>query len=487
MRHIFNTTAVFGCATLIVGCAAGPDYVRPADALPKSYTAQATAAAGEGAQTLDTTLDIPAQWWQLFHSPALNELITASLQHNPTMEAAQAALRQAQENVSAQQGAFYPSVDASYAPTRQKVAGTLSSPLASNAYYYNLHTAQVTVSYVPDLFGANRRQVESLQAQARSQRYQLEATRLTLTSNVANAAIQEAMLRAQIGATREMVSAQTTLLAMFRKQFDLGQVAQADVAAQEAALAATEANLPPLEKQLSAQRNLLTALAGRFPEDGAGAAFDLDALQLPATLPLTLPARLVEQRPDVRVAEEDLHAASAQIGVAAANRLPNITLGVNAWGSSASSLSDLFKSGTGFWSLAASVTQPVFDGGMLKHRQGAAQAAYDQAAAQYRGTVIVAFQNVADALNAIEYDATALRAATSAERAAEKSLAIGRRQLALGDISPMALLASEQAWQQARFNLAQARANRLADTVALFQSLGGGWWNRDAAEKSAAN
>lgn len=490
MRHILNTAVgtatVLGCATLIAGCAAGPDYVRPADALPKSYTAR-TPAAGEGAQTLDTALDIPAQWWELFHSPALNELITASLQHNPTMEAAQAALRQAQENVSAQQGAFYPTVDASYAPTRQKVAGTLSSPLASNAYYYNLHTAQVTVSYVPDLFGANRRQVESLQAQAESQRYQLEATRLTLTSNVANAAIQEAMLRAQVAATHEMVSAQTTLLTMFRKQLELGQVAQADVAAQEAALAATEANLPALEKLLSAQRNLLTALAGRFPEDGAGAAFDLDSLQLPATLPLTLPASLVEHRPDVRVAEEDLHAASAQIGVAAANRLPNITLGVNAWGSSASTLSDLFKSGTGFWSLAASVTQPVFDGGALKHKQGAAQAAYDQAAAQYRGTVIVAFQNVADALNAIEYDATALRSATNAERAAGKSLAIGRRQLALGDISPMTLLASEQAWQQARFNLAQARANRLADTVALFQALGGGWWNRDAAEKSAAN
>src|SRR5476649_166813 len=269
MRHIFSTTAVLGCATLFAGCAAGPDYVRPADALPKSYTAQTPAAAGEGAQTLDTTLDIPAQWWQLFHSPALNELITASLQHNPTMEAAQAALRQAQENVSAQQGAFYPSVDTSYAPTRQKVAGTLSSPLASNAYYYNLHTAQVTVSYVPDLFGANRRQVESLQAQAQSQRYQLEATRLTLTSNVANAAIQEAMLRAQIGATREMVSAQTTLLAMFRKQFDLGQVAQADVAAQPV----DGAGRPlPRRRRRRGLRSRRIAAAGHAAVDAAGQA-----------------------------------------------------------------------------------------------------------------------------------------------------------------------------------------------------------------------
>ncbi|WP_296000795.1 efflux transporter outer membrane subunit [Rugamonas sp.] len=480
LRHAF---AAAGCATLIAGCAAGPDYARPNAALPTAYTAGASepppsAGGADDAQRFDAALDIPAQWWQLFHSAALNQLIEASLQHNPTVEAAQAALRSARENVDAQQGAFYPTVDASYAPTRQKVAGTLASPLASNAYYYNLHTAQVTVSYVPDLFGANRRQVESLQAQAESQRYQIEATSLTLTANVANAAIEYAMLDAQIAATREMVGAQTTLLTMARRQLALGQVAQADVATQEAALAASEVALPALQKQLAVQRNLLTALAGRYPGDGTAPSFDLDALQLPATLPLTLPASLVEHRPDVRAAEAELQAASAQVGVAAANRLPNITLGVNAWGSSASTLGELFKSGTGFWSLAASVAQPVFDGGALKHRQGAAQAAYEQAAAQYRGTVITAFQNVADALNAIEYDAVALRAATSGERAAAKSLGIGKRQLALGDISPMALLASEQASQQARFNLAQARANRLADTVALFQALGGGWWNR---------
>jgi NodT family efflux transporter outer membrane factor (OMF) lipoprotein len=485
--------ALLAVAATLAGCAAGPDYARPAASLPGAYTA-ATLPAKVGGddpqnprQAFAAGQDLPAEWWRLFHSPALNELIAASLQRNPNVAAAQAALRGALENVAAQQGAFLPTVDASFSPTRQKVSGVLSSPTASNAYYYNLHTAQVTVSYTPDLFGANRRQVESLQAQAASQRYQNEVTYLTLASNVVSAAIAEAALRGQIAATRDIAAGQARLLAMLRRQLELGQVAAADVAAQEAALAAAEAALPPLEKQLAVQRNLLTALAGGFPGDGLSPAFELDSLQLPDTLPLTLPSTLVEHRPDVRAAEEMLHAASADIGVAAANRLPNVTLGVNALGSAAGSIGDLFSSGTGFWTLAASVTQPVFDGGVLKHREAAAQAAYDEAAAAYRATVINAFQNVADALQAIGYDAAALRAAANAERAANRSLVMAQRQLALGDISALSLLSSEQAYQQARVNLVQAQANRLADTVALFQALGGGWWNAgDGGARTAA-
>lgn len=405
------------------------------------------------------------------------------------------------ENVYAQQGAWFPSVEASYLPTRQKIAGTLASPASSGASYYNLHTAQVSVSYTLDVFGGNRRQTESLQAQAEAQRFQLEASYLTLTSNVVMAAIQEAALRGQIAATKEIIASQTQLMKMIQRQYALGQIAQIDVAAQEAALANTEVALPSLEKQLALQRDLLSALAGRLP-DGfesepksgpkdksnneytsglATTIFTLDSLQLPAELPLTLPASLVEHRPDVRAAEEQLHAASAAIGVAVANRLPNISLGVNTYGSAASSISDLFKAGTGFWTLAGNITQPIFEGGTLKHRQGAAQAAYDQAAAQYRATVIIAFQNVADALIAIQSDAIALKAAQRAERASAKSLAIVQRQLALGDISSANVLSSEQAYQQSRLNLVQAQAARLTDTVALFQALGGGWWNRNSA------
>ena len=481
----YSSLLIGACLLALAGCAAGPDYVRPAATLPPTYTAAANDAATVAsevplgqAQSFVPERDIPAQWWELFHSQPLNDLVLASLKQNPNVDAAQAALRGAQENVYAQQGYFYPTVDAGFAPTRQKVAGTLASGASSGASYYNLYTAQVSVSYTADVFGGNRRQVESLKAQAEAQRFQLEATYLTLSSNVVGAAIQEAGLRGQIAATREIIADQTKLMEMFQRQYRLGQVAQADVAAQEAALAAAEATLPPLEKQLALQRDLLNALAGRFPSETLAAKFDLDSLQLPTELPLSLPSTLVEHRPDIRAAEEQLHAASAEVGVAAAARLPNITLGVSAYGSSALTLADLFKSGTGFWQLAGGITQPIFDGGTLKHRENAAQAAYDQAAAQYRATVLNAFQNVADSLQAIQSDAAALRAAAKAERAAARSLAIARRQLALGDISTLLLLGAEQAYQQAKLNLVQAQANRLQDTVALFQSLGGGYWNK---------
>jgi len=422
-------------------------------------------------------MDIPGQWWTLFRSQPLNDLIEQALKANPDIEAAQAALRGAWENVYAQQGAFFPSVEANFNPTRQKIASVISSPLNSDDDLFSLHTAQVAVAYTPDVFGGNRRQVESLKAQADCQRYQVEATYLTLTSNVVAAAIQEAGLRGQIEATRRIIEIQGQFLELLQRQYALGQIAVADVTAQEAALAQSLAMLPPLEKQLAQQRDLLARLIGRFPSETIVERFELSALQLPQELPVSLPAELVEQRPDVRSAEEQLHAASAEIGVNVANRLPNITLSANL-GSAATAFSQLFSAGTGFWSLAANVTQPIFQGGTLLHRQRAAEAAYDQAAAQYRGTVLTAFQNVADTLHAIRSDADALKAFVAAERAAAKSLAIVRRQLELGDVSYLAILNAEQTYQQAQINLVQALGNRYADTAALFQALGGGWWNR---------
>ena len=478
MRTAATTLVLAGVlAGSLAGCAVGPDYSRPKDALPSSYSPSDKAPiAGQAVNDKD----LPAQWWELFHSPALNKLVEDSLKHNPNIDAARAALKGAQENVYAQQGFYYPNVGASFTPTRQKVASTLSSPLASNTNLFNLYTAQVSVSYTLDVFGANRRAVESLQAQADMQRFELEASYLTLTSNVVSAAIMEASLRGQIKATREIVADQAKLTGMFRRQLQLGQVSENDVATQEAALAAAEATLPPLEKQLALQRDLIKVLSGRFPNEALDASFELDGLQLPGELPLSLPSTLVEHRPDVRAAEEQLHAASADVGVAVANRLPNITLGVSTYGSSALSMGNLFKSGTGFWELAGGITQPVFDGGTLKHRQGAAEAAFEQARAQYRATVQNAFQNVADSLQALQSDDAALRAADRSLQAAEKSLNIARRQLQYGDISPLLLLNAEQTYQQAKLNQVQAQANRLSDTVALFQSLGGGWWNRPA-------
>ena len=479
-------SGLLGFASLS-GCAVGPDFKSPESPKAGRYTAEALPGTIASAQTVGGEAqrfvdgrDIPAQWWTLFRSPALNSLIEEALRNNPNLQQAEASLRAAQENVQAQQGAYYPSVSANFSPSRQKDAlGTLTSNAASGAGLYNLHTMQLNISYAPDLFGGNRRQVESLQAQSDAQGFEREAAYLSLTSNVVAAAVQEAALRAQIRATEQLVRLEQETLDLTRRQAELGAVPEANVAAQLAVLAQTRAQLPLLQKQLAQQRDLIAALAGRLPADMPQQTFELDALHLPEELPLSLPSQLVRQRPDVRAAEEQLHAASADIGVAAANMLPQFNLTAGG-GSMATQLSDLFKSGTGFWSLAGGVTQPLFQGGTLLHRKRAAEAFHDAAKAQYRATVIAAFQNVADALHALQADGDALQAAATAEHAAADSLNIAKRQVELGDIAYIALTSAEQNYQQAAMNLVQARANRYADTAALFQALGGGWWNRDA-------
>lgn len=486
-RYTFRVAALW-TTMLIAGCAVGPDFQRPsapqvdgymAQPLP-AQTAEAPVPGGE-AQFFLIEHDLPAQWWELFHSPPLSALVEQSIRANPDMQAAQAALRQAQENVYAQEGFFFPTVQGTFPASRQKNAVEVISPtLSSGEAIFNLYTPQVLVSYTLDAWGGNRRQIESLAAQAEAQRFQLEATYLTLTSNVVAAAVQEASLRAQIAATLEVIRIETEQLEILRHQLELGAIAGADVAAQETALAQAEANLAPMQKQLTQQRDLITRLAGRLPSDEPAQRFVLDTLQLPPELPISLPSKLVEQRPDVRAAEANLHAASAQVGVAIANMLPQITLSGNV-GNTATQFRQLFASFTSFWGLTASVLQPLFDGGTLLHRKRAADAALEQAAAQYRGTVLTAFQNVADALHALELDAEALASASRAERAAAENLAIARRTMELGATSFLPLLTAEQAYQQTAINLAQARSNRYADTVALFQALGGGWWRRQDA------
>jgi NodT family efflux transporter outer membrane factor (OMF) lipoprotein len=441
---------------------------------------------GDGRRTqLVSGLNIPAQWWRIFHSAELDALVGQALKNSPTLEAAKQALRAAQEQVKAQQGAFYPSVSASLQPSHQAFAETLSSPLQSGNSIYNLTTTQVSVSYTPDLFGANRRAVESLVAQADQQRFELEAARLTLASNVVLAAIQDASLRAQIDETQAIIQEQRQTLASFRRQFQLGQVSKADLAAQEALVAQSQAALPPLEKAFRINRDLLSALMGRTPGEPLDVRFDLLSLTLPEQLPLSLPAQLVEHRPDVRIAEAELHAASAQVGVAVAARWPNLQIEANA-GSAALGLVPSFSSAANFWNVAATLTQPVFQGGTLLHRQRAAEAAYREAAAQYRATVVGAFQNTADVLHALWTDADALRADQVAETASRKSLDIARRQLGLGDVSPLMVLNAEESDHQAQLTLLQARASRYADVAALFQALGGGWWSSDTSASRPA-
>lgn len=470
----------------LVGCAVGPDFKKPAVPAGAGYTAEAvtsTAAAtntvGGEAQHFVNEANLPRDWWTLFHSPALNALIEESLTNNHDVKAAQAALRVAHENVLAQRGGFFPSATANFSATRQKQSEQLAPvpnyPAVPNAYQYNLFTPQVSVAYSPDVFGANRRALESLKAQEQGTRYQLLATYTALTANVVVTAIQEGATETQIEATRELIGLNSNMVEILKYQMTKGYASRLDVVAQESQLAQVTATLPPLMKQEAQLRDQLAVLAGRFPNRAPTEKFALASLRLPETLPLSLPGKLVAQRPDVLQAEANLHAASAQIGVAVANRLPNLTLSADA-GSSAVAIDKLFTSGTGFWALGAAATAPIFEGGTLWRQERAARAAYDQAAEQYRSTVLTAFQNVADALAALRQDAAGLNAAAVAAEDAQTTLDLSQRQWRDGYIGYLALLAAEQASQQARINLTQAQANRFADTAALFVALGGGWW-----------
>ncbi len=478
-------TAKLGAAALGTALCAcvGPNFHRPPPPQTERYTIEPMAASTTSAGSAPGAAgavqhflegqEVPRNWWTLFGSNELDALVTEALRANPDVLSAQAALRQALENTAAQRGSYFPIVQGSFDATRNRDAtGVLQPTLNSGTPVYNMFTPQVTVSYVPDIFGANRRAVESLAAQAEANRFQLDATYLTLTANVVTTAIQEAGLRAQIAGTDRVIALERESLEVLRRELALGAIAEADVYAQEAALAQLEGTLPPLSKQLHQARDQLAALTGHLPAEFKAARFELDQLVLPTDLPLGVPSQLVERRPDVRAAEEQLHAATAQVGVAIANLLPQFTITGNI-GSTATLLSDLFKPGTGFWSLGANATQTLFEGGTLIHRKRAADAALDQAGAAYKSAVLTAFQNVADALHALDADAEALSAASRAEDAARKSLGVARHQLEIGSVSYLALVNAEQTYQQAIVSLAQARANRYADTAALFQALGG--------------
>lgn len=493
---------------LMAGCALGPDYVRPQSpegagfrvgaALEKTTSAKDPLG---GEQHFAANRDIPADWWKMFQSPVLNSLVEKALKANPNIEAAQAALRQAQQNTLAQQGYFYPTVGLDYNAQHTKIAGNLAggsapglqgngnniavlNPPPTSPVYYSFHTAQLNLVYAPDLFGGNRRQVESLKAQEEAQNDQLQAATITLAANVVAAALQEASLRAQITAMEAVVKSQLERQQIVNAQLRLGYASGIDQANQDGAVAQAQQALETLRLQDEQARDLLRALTGSLPNQDLGAGINLADLKLPQDLPQGVPSKLVEQRPDVRLAEALLHSANAQIGVAAANRFPQFTIS-GAFGAAAQTPDQLAHMGAGFFSLLGDVSMPIFAGGTLQAREQAAREGEALAAAQYRSTVLTAFQNVADTLHAVESDARSLEMAARNEAAAQHNLHILEKQVEVGYAALPDLLLAQVAWQQARITLAQAQVNRLGDTAALYVALGGGWWN--SPNPSASN
>jgi len=469
---------------LVVGCAVGPNYKTPPAPDAKGYvpgtlppTTSATTSPGGEAQHFLAGDDVAGQWWNSFQSPQLNELIARAFAHSPTLAAAQAALRNANETLAAQRGSYYPTVTGSFQAEREKASGAAFGLPQLGSFLYTLNNASVNVSYGVDVFGGTRRQVESQQAQRDYERFALEASYLTLTTNIVTTAVNEASVREQIKATQDIAQSQQRQLDITSRRVTAGGASRADVAQQQATLSNTLATLPALRTQLAQYRNQLATYVGELPADFEAGTFTLDSLTLPTDLPVSLPSKLVEQRPDVREYAAQLHEATAQVGVATANMLPQVTLTAS-YGGEATKFSDIFNPAANVWSLVGGLTQPIFEGGKLRHQRSAAIAAAQEAAANYKATVLTAFQNVADTLTALQGDADAFAASDAAAQAAAESLRLVQAQYKSGGASYTQVLSSEQTYQNAVLALVKARALRYADTAALFQALGGGWWNR---------
>ncbi len=464
------------------GCAVGPNFRTPAAPRTNAYLSEklpAPAAGGGAAQRLDFGRDLPGEWWTLFGSAELNRLIKEAMASYPTIAAQQAALREARENLRAGQGVFFPQLQGTLSGQRAQVSGASIAP-GFPGFITNVFQANVGVSYTFDLFGGQRRELEALQAQVVDQNFRLEGSYLTLTANVASTAVQLASLRQQIAVTREIIVLEEKQLGIAERRYALGTRTRSDVLQQRSNLASVRATLPPLQQQLAVAEHLLATLTGHFPHQAAPVIFELSALKLPDEVPVSLPSALVAQRPDIRAQEALMHAASAAIGVATANMLPQLTLSGSAGGESLV-WSSLFSPGAAIWSIGSGLTQPIFAGGSLHAKRRASIAAFDEAAALYRQTVLNAFQNVADTLTALDNDGQALKADDDALAAAQASLDLIQRQYAVGAVDYVALLAAQQIYQQARIAQVRAVANRYTDTITLFQALGGGWWNRSDA------
>ena len=459
------SACALACGLMLAGCAAvGPDYVEPVSPAPLSLTRDALPLTQQAGP-------VAADWWRVFGSPQLDAMVAEGLANSPTVAAANATLRAAQQNVVAQRGLFAPQVQAGYNVVRQNTGQSQQSPLNSGDTVFNYHTAQLSVGYTPDLFGGVRRQVEQAQASADSQRWALEGARLTLASNLVGAALQTAMLAEQVDLTGQAVETMQEQLRVMRNLQRSGYASGLDVATQENLLSQVQQSLPPLQKQLEQTRNLMAVLMGRTPDAA------LPALRLadidPPPLPLAVPSELVARRPDVRQAESELHAASAAIGVAKAARFPQLSLSASL-GGGATDFNRMFSAGNPVWSIGGGLLAPIFDGGTLQARQRAAEAQFDAAAAQYRGAVLTAFQNVADTLYALSIDQGALKAADASVAATRSGYELTRSQLAQGYASRPSMLAAQQAWLQARSARVASYATLVGDSVALYQALGGG-------------
>jgi NodT family efflux transporter outer membrane factor (OMF) lipoprotein len=472
---------------VLSACMMGPNFRTPAPPPTSHYTEAPDPkktthipAAGKGGVTQEfvAKADIPGQWWYLFHSQAINDLVERGLANSPTLASAKATLVEAEENLNAEFGGLMlPAITAQIGGERERInLSNFGQSAATTSSIFNLYNSSVNVTYTLDLFGANRRTVEEYAAQVDYQHYELIGSYLTLTSNIVTSAVSAASYKAQIEATQDIIHSLRRQLLIMRKQQRLGGVSGNDVFSQQTQLSQTEGTLPPLQQSYNQTVHTLAVLVGTVPADFAMPEIKLDQLNLPRKLPVTIPSRLVRQRPDIQWQEALLHAACAQVGVTTANLFPQISIS-GAFGYESLIPKNLFKKASNIWSYGGNILQPVFNGGQLRALRRAAIAAYEAQEGQYQQTVLLAFQNVADSLRALEFDARTLKALKEAEIASRRSLNITTEQYRLGGVTYIILLTAEKQYQQSVISRVRAQATRYSDTAALFQALGGGWWN----------
>lgn len=494
-KRIGARALALGLLSALSSCAVGPNYEKPAAPTVQRYTAAPPAATVPAASSLSTPVaaaqtlsygtDPNLEWWKNFGSPALDELISQALAHNPDLAAAQATLREAQFNLKAANGIFYPQVSLGLGGERTRSSGAASGGI-TGPQLYNLYTGQVSVSYYPDVFGLNRLVARSQEAQVDIARDQLMAARLTIEGNVINTALNLAALEEEVAAIQKSVADQQQILTLIRTQYRLGSGSQFDVLTQESQLASSAARVPALEQARDAARHLLATYLGRFPAEASGLNTPvLTSLHLPAALPVSLPSTLVRARPDILAAEAQLRAANAQVGENVARMYPTLQL-TGDFGSQANNTGMLFDPAARIWNLAAGLVLPLFEGGTLKARKQASEAAYQAVFANYQSAVLGAFRNVADVLRALQHDSALLDAQARAMQSARQAFDLVRTQYQVGAVTYLRLLTSETQYENARIAFVQAEAQRYADTAALYVALGGGEWTatRGAPDKN---
>lgn len=481
-------------AAVLCACTVGPDFAPPGPPRTSQYTpateADGPIDAGSNAvrQTLRPGETIAADWWTLFQSPQLTEIVDAAMAGNRTIEAAKARLAAAHEAVAIAAGTLYPQIDFSAGVSRQRVS-VASFGLQPGAIHtppnFNLYSVGPTASYALDVFGGRRRLVEARAADAEAQEYQLHAAYLALSGNTASQAVLIASLRAQLQAVDDITAIDRENLDLVRKSRDAGVAPDADVVIAESQLASDETLRPPLEQQLSQARHAMALLLGRPPGDWSPPDFDIAGLTLPTELPVSLPSSLVHQRPDILAAEAQLHAASAAIGVATAQLYPDITLSASA-GLVALSPARLFEKSALVWSAAAGLTGPIFHGGTLEAQRRATVDEFQATLADYEQTVLASFVQVADLLQALVHDAQLLRAQQRALDAASNSVRLQRLSYTGGGSGVLSVLDAERQYERARLGYVQAETQRYEHTIQLFVAMGGGWWNARVPQRDAS-